>query len=220
MMKHAVSALVALLLTVSGCAYLKRATSAGEQQNRGGSKLKAPTNRVMLETYYGAESFAPPVPPAKIVGPYRFKTSWIPGEIRFEGVTVVEPFKETGRESKKNRGVRVDITSMNYAFEGKKGEQRRHMSYLDETEAHDFDTALSYFSTTASEWAKKKPDPRQELTYRARDSFVITLTFDEEGLMVFAWSGEAFSSGLRIPAASIGDVQAKLRAVLKALDGK
>jgi len=213
-MRLAVTGLATLLLlAVSGCSFFK---------DQYGSKLKAATTKVMLETYHNTESFAPPAPPPKIEGPFHLKTSWLPGELRFEAVTMVEPFKERGKEPQKNKGVRVDIKSPIYVIDGRKGEERKAWTYLDENEARDFDTALSFLADTATAWVKKKPDPRQEARFLAINSLAATLAFDNEQpmLRLVAQSGAFGISGLEIPASNIGEVQAKLRTVLKTLEIK
>ena len=221
-MRSAVTLLATLLLlAVTGCSFLKHQSNANlEDQDKAGSKLKAATSRVMLDTYLGTESFVPPAPPPKIEGPFHLKISWLPGELRFEALTMVEPFKEQGKPPKKNKQVRFDITSTTYVIDGRKGERRKASAYLDETEARDFDTALSFLADTASAWVKKKPDPRQEARYQVRNSFVAELAFDNEEikLVLFTQSEVFGASSLEIPASNIGEVQAKLRAALKTLE--
>jgi hypothetical protein len=133
---------------------------------------------------------------------------------------MVEPLKDMGHEPKKDKGVEVEVSSIYLMVDGRKGEQRRHRSFLQETEARDFDAALTYQAAKAAEWEKHKPDPKQDVTYQVRDVFGTTLLFDEEGIALFARSGDSSGSmaAIRIPASSIGEVQAKLRAVLKSLD--
>jgi hypothetical protein len=212
-----------LLLALMGCGFLKHQSNAdSKNRDNAGSKLKAPTSKMVLETYRGGESFVPPVPAPKIEGPFHLKTSWIPGELRFESLTMVEPFQEQEKTPKKNRGVRLEITSATYVIDGRKGEQHKAWAYLDEAEARDFDIALSFLADTAAAWGKKKPDPRQEARYLARNSLVATLAFDHEEpmLSLVGLSNDAFGvSVLRIPASNIGEVQAKLRAALKTLEG-
>ena len=218
-MKRAVAAIAALaLLTLTQCATFKRIAGNKEEQKNADSKLKSTTDRVVLETYYGQESFSPPAPPVKTQSRYT-KMEWHPGEIRFQGVVMVEPLKDMGHEPKKDKGVEVELSSIYLVMEGRKGEQRRGRSFLHETEVRDFDAALTYLAEKAAEWEKHKPDPKQDVTYSVRDTFGTTLAFDDEGMAIFVRSGDSFGmAALRIPASSIGEVQAKLRAVLKSLD--
>ncbi|HEV2991973.1 MAG TPA: hypothetical protein VG759_26285 [Candidatus Angelobacter sp.] len=223
-MRFAVTGLATfLLLAATGCSLLKHQSNADpKDEGNAGSKLKATTSRMTLETYHGRESFVPPAPPPKIDGPFRIKTSWLPGEISVQPFTVVEPFKNQGKPPKKNKGVRFDITSTTYVIDGRKGKPIKASAYLDETEARDFDTALSFLADTAATWGKKKPDPRQEARYQVKDSLVATLSFEGEELMLVlvARGNVVFEfSYLQIPVSNIGDVQAKLRAALKTLEG-
>ncbi len=217
-MTRAVTALAALLLTTTGCTYFKHGQSHEGNQEKSTNKLKAPTNRVLLETFLEAQLYQPPVPPVK-VGPYNIKTSWIPGEIRFEPVLTTELLNER-KDAKKQKAVRVGLTNMTYLIAGKKGEQHQHYSWLDEAEAQDFDATLSLMATTAVEWGKKKPEPRQELTYETKGSFGAKLAMEEDEVWVVIRSGE-FPTGtyLKIPAANISDIQGKLKAAMKRLDG-
>ena len=219
-MKRTVAAIAALaLLSLTGCASIKRIVGNKEEQKKSDSKLKSTTDRVVLDTYYGEESFSPPAPPLKM-HPRFGKMEWLPGEIKFQAVVMVEPLKDTGKEPKKDKGVEVEVNSIYLMVDGRKGEQRRHRSFLQETEARDFDAALTYQAAKAAEWEKHKPDPKQDVTYQVRDTFGTTLLFDEEGMALFVRSGDSSGSiaALRIPASSIGEMQAKLRAVLKSLD--
>ena len=216
-MMRAVTVLAALLLTTTGCTYVKHVLSREGKQEKSTNQLKAATNRVLLETFLEAQLYQPPVPPVK-VGPYNIKTSWIPGEVRFEPAFTTEPLNER-KDAKKQKALRVGLTNLTYMIAGKKGEQHQHYSWLDEAEARDFDTTLSLMATTAAEWGKKKPEPRQELSYETRGSLRARLMMEEDEVWLVIGSGE-FPAGtfLRIPAANIGDVQAKLRAALKKLE--
>jgi predicted small lipoprotein YifL len=221
-MKRAFVALAALaLLAFAGCGTLKRLYGSKAEPAKSESKLKSTNDRVVLETYYDAQSFTAPLPPMKIPYPRFMKAEWVPGEIKFQGMIMEEPLKDVGKEPKKNKGVLVEINSVSLTLNGRKGEQRKHSSFLDEAEARDLDTAISYQASKAAEWEKQKPEPKQDLNFHSRDTFGATLSFDNDGLAWFVRSGESFSSGaafLRIPVSSLGEVQAKLRAALKTLD--
>lgn len=215
-MTRAVTALAALLLLTTGCTYIQHIRSQGNQE-KSANKLKATTNRVVLVTFLEAQPYQPPVPPVK-VGPYNIKTSWIPGEVRFEPTLTAEPFNER-KDAKKQKAVAVALTNMTYLIGGKKGEQHKHYSWLDQTEAQDFDATLSLMATTAAEWGKKKPEPRQELSYETKGSFGARLTMEEDEVWLVLRSGEyPIGTYLRIPAANIGDIQEKLKAAMKRLD--
>jgi len=216
-MTRAVTALAALLLMTTGCTYLKHALSHEAKQEKSANQLKATTNRVLLETFLEAQLYQPPVPPVK-VGPYNIKTSWIPGEVRFEPALTSEPLNER-KDAKKQKVVLVGLTNMTYLIGGKKGEQHQHYSWLEEAEAQDFDATLSLMATTAAEWRKKKPEPRQVLSYESKGSFGARLMMEEDEVWIVIRSGE-FPAGtfLRIPAANISDIQGKLRAALKKLE--
>jgi hypothetical protein len=215
-MTRAVTALAALLLLTTGCTYFQHIRSQGNQE-KSGNKLKATTNRVVLVTFLEAQPYQPPVPPVK-VGPYNIKTSWIPGEVRFEPTLTAEPLNER-KDAKKQKAVAVALTNMTYQIGGKKGEQHKHYSWLDEAEAQDFDATLSLMATTAAEWGKKKPEPRQELSYETKGSFGARLTMEEDEVWLVLRSGEyPIGTYLRIPAANIGDIQEKLKAAMKRLD--
>jgi hypothetical protein len=216
-MTRAVTALAALLLMTTGCTYFKHFRSHEGNQEKSANKLKATTNRVLLGTFLEAQLYQPAVPPVK-VGPYNIKTSWIPGEVRFEPALTTEPFNER-KDGKKQKSVRVGLTNMTYLIGGKKGEQHQHSSWLDEAEAQDFDATLSLMATTAAEWGKKKPEPRQELSYETRGSFGARLMMEEDEVWLVLRSGEyPVGTYLRIPAANISDIQEKLKAALKRLD--
>src|SRR5437868_11732979 len=103
---------------------------------------------------------------------------------------------------------------------GQKKGQHQHYSWLDEAEAQDFDATLSLMATTAVECGKKKPEPRQDLTYETKGSFGAKLAMEEDEVWVVIRSGE-FPTGtyLKIPAANISDIQGKLKGALKRLDG-
>ena len=216
-MTRAVTALAALLLMTTGCTYLKHALSHEAKQEKSTNQLKATTNRVLLETFLEAQLYQPPVPPVK-VGPYNIKTSWIPGEVRFEPALTSEPLNER-KDAKKQKVVLVGLTNMTYLIGGKKGEQHQHYSWLEEAEAQDFDATLSLMAKTAAEWGKKKPEPRQVLSYEAKGSFGAKLMMEEDQVWLVIRSGEyPMGTFLKIPAANIGDVQGKLRAALKKLE--
>src|ERR1041385_1899146 len=218
-MTRAVTALAALLLMTTGCTYFKHALSHEGNQEKSANKLKATTTTVLLETFLEPQLYQPPVPTVK-VGPYNIKTSWVPGEIRFEPALTTEPFNES-KDTKKQKALRVGLTNMTYLIAGKKGEQHQHYSWLDKAEAQDFDTTLSLMATTAAEWGKKKPEPRQELTYETKGSFGARLTMEEEKVWVVLRSGEyPIGTYLTIPAANISDIKGKLEAALKRLDSE
>src|SRR6476646_5734111 len=216
-MMRAVTALVALLLTTTGCTYVKHVLSREGKQEKSANQLKATTNRVLLETFLEAQLYQPPVPPVK-VGPYNIKTSWVPGEVRFEPALTSEPLNER-KDAKKQKAVRVGLTNMTYLIAGKKGEQHQHYSWLDESEAQDFDATLSLMATTAAEWKKKKPEPRQVLNYETKGSFGAKLMMEEDQVWLVIRSGEyPMGTFLKMPAANISDIQGKLRAALKKLE--
>ena len=215
-MTRAVTALAALLLLTTGCTYFQHIRSQGNQE-KSANKLKATTNRVVLVTFLEAQPYQPPVPPVK-VGPYNIKTSWIPGEVRFEPALTSEPLNER-KDAKKQKVVLVGLTNMTYLIGGKKGEQHQHYSWLEEAEAQDFDATLSLMAKTAAEWGKKKPEPRQVLSYEAKGSFGAKLMMEEDQVWLVIRSGEyPMGTFLKMPAANISDIQGKLRAALKKLE--
>ena len=65
-MTRAVTALAALLLATTGCTYFKHGQSHKGNQEKSTNKLKATTNRLLLETFLEAQLYQPPVPPVKV----------------------------------------------------------------------------------------------------------------------------------------------------------
>jgi hypothetical protein len=89
-----------ILLMMTGCAR-NEPSSTRQEQGKPEPKLKAllaDTDRVLIKDFYPTESFSPAVPPAKVEGPYHITTTWVPGHISFEPLTVTEPAKEQGKE--------------------------------------------------------------------------------------------------------------------------
>src|ERR1051325_11511860 len=110
-MKRAVAAIAALaLLTLTECASIRRIVGNKEEQKKSDSKLKSTTDRVILDTYYGEGSFSPPAPPLKTRSRFT-KMEWLPGEIKFQAVVMVEALQDAGREPKKDKGVEVEVRS-------------------------------------------------------------------------------------------------------------
>lgn len=206
------------LLVLAGC--LKKATSSGNQDEKG-PKLKtmlASTDRVLIKDFYQPQLFSPPVAPPEVTGAYQIKTTWLPGHISFEPVVVTEPPKEKGEESRKLKGIKVEVLAMNFMVQTTKGEQHIHTSFLDDDEARDFDNALSYLSSSAAEWQNQKPDHDREVAFHSKDQFDMTLAIIDNEPVALAKSGDFEKAILKIPAGQIGNVQEKLRAALKVLD--
>jgi hypothetical protein len=205
------------LCVLSGC--IKDA-SRGAQENEKGPKLKAmlaSTDRVLVKDFYASQLFSPAVPPPEISA-YQIKTTWLPGHISFEPITVTEPAKENGKEARKLKGIKVEVLAMNFMVQTTKGEQHVHASFLDDDEARDFDNALSYLSSSAAEWRKEKHDHERELTFHSKDQFDVTLAMINSERTVLTESGDYQKALLKIPAEQIGNVQEKLKAALKILD--
>ena len=160
---------VLLLLAIAGCFHLNPDAPGTEKANIGWN-LKSRNTKVLLLTHLGHESFSPPAPPPRAEGPYHLKIRWLPGQIRFDAAVLTELLGNQAGQSHREKVIQVVIISPYNLIAGKRGEERFHPSQLDEAEARDLDIALSYFSSMATKWAKKKPYPNQELTYVARDS--------------------------------------------------
>jgi hypothetical protein len=210
---------VACLSLLAGCAK-KDTSSGGIQESEKEPKLKAmlaSTDRVLVKDFYPSQLLSLAVPPPEISA-YQIKTTWLPGHISFEPIAVTEPAKENGKESRKLKGIKVEVLAMNFMVQTTKGEQHVHASFLDDDEARDFDNALSYLSSSAAEWSKQKPDHTRELTFHSKDQFDVTLAMVNNEPTVLAESGDFQKALLKIPADQIGNVQEKLKAALKILD--
>jgi hypothetical protein len=210
-----------LLLVLIGCPRNQTPSGNNQDSEKSGPKLKAllaSTDRVLIKDFYQPQVFSPAVPPSKTEGPYHITTTWFPGHISFEPVTVTEPSKEQSKEPKKLKGIRVEILSVNYMVSTTKGAEHRHVSFLDDDEARDFDNALSYLASSAAEWANQKPDHEREVTFHSKDQFEATLGIVDGGPAVIVRSGDIGGTLLKIPAAQTSEVQEKLKAALKVLE--
>ena len=179
--------------------------------------LLATTDKLLIKDFYETQSVSPPVPPPS-VGAYHITTSWVPGHISFEPIIVSEPAGEQGKEPSRLKGLRVEVQSKTYKVDTTKGKQEESAAFLDDDEARDFDTALTYLAGIAGEWQKQKPDHYREVMFQSKDSFVATLFIADEGPVILVKSGTLGAAMLTIPSAQFGEVQSKLRAALKSLD--
>jgi hypothetical protein len=220
-MKRPFTAAVLIVFMILGGCSKNEAPGNTSEKEKAEPKLKAllaSTDRVLIKDFYAPQVFSPAVPPPKSETAYHILTTWIPGHISFEPITVTEPPKEQGKESIKLKGIKVDVLSMNFMVGNTKGEQHSHTSFLDDDEARDFDAALSYLSSSAGDWAKQKPDHEREIAFHSKDQFDATLVMLDDELAIVARSGDIGAAMLKIPAAQTGEVQEKLRAALKVLD--
>ena len=208
------------VIFIAGCRSGDLSSKASQESAKPEPKLKAllaSTDRVLNKDFYEAQAFSPAVRPPKVES-YGIKTTWIPGFISFEPVTVSEPPKEQGNEAKKVKGLRVQVRAMNFMVSTTKGETHEQMSFLDDDEGRDFDNALTYLATVESQWAKQKPDHEREITFKSKDDFEATLAIVQNAPALLVESGRINNAMLEIPGDQIGEVQSKLRAALKTLD--
>lgn len=134
-----------LALILAGCSGNDLSNKASQDGSKAEPRLKAllaSTDRVLAKDFYEIQAFSPGVPPPKVES-YGIKTTWIPGVISFEPVAVSEPPKEQGNELKKVKGLRLQVRAVNFMVSTTKGETHEQVSFLDEDEGRDFDSALT-----------------------------------------------------------------------------
>jgi hypothetical protein len=133
------------------------------------------------------------------------------GFVSLEAMSVFEP----GQESRRLKGVRITVGAA-YVPDGYRS-RPEHVSLLDENEAHDLDSALTYIQSVEAEWQKKPPLHHTEIMFRSKDDFDVSLLRDEKGDSLFITSGP-LDAAVDIPINLLPSVQAKLRSTIQTLD--
>jgi hypothetical protein len=133
------------------------------------------------------------------------------GFVSLEAMSVFEP----GQESHRLKGVRVTVGAA-YVPNGYRS-RPEHVSLLDEKEARDLDSALTYVQSVEAEWQKNPPLHHTEIMFRSKDDFDVSLLRGEKGDSLFITSG-SLDAAVDLPINLLPSVQAKLRSAIQTLD--
>ena len=176
------------------------------QESNDQPKLKTLIGRqdlVLVKNFFGVRV---------IISDSRIERSVTPGFVSFEAMSVFEP----GKESTRIKGVRVDVGAA-YVPNGYRS-RPEHVSLLDENEAHDLDSALSYIESVEAQWAKTPPSHHTEIMFRSKDDFDVSLLRDEKGSDSLLVRSGSLDAMVDIPISQLTMVQIKLRSAIQTLD--
>lgn len=133
-----------------------------------------------------------------------------PGHIDLGALVAYQP----GKESSRLKGLRVEVVST-YVELNAYSHPDKHVSFLDEDEARDMATALSYFKQVNGTWVTNPPSDNVEVMFASKDDFRISLLRDAKmGNTLFFQSGNA---SFALPITELDNLQKGMDSVLQTL---